>query len=226
MFADYFTNHQLLSSDRLAKLTELPEWDCQPQAVQLKQALRDLFERNEELLHNNPAEPQTKYYIISAVLHSLGFIYSINETVPIQDDTEVHVDFALFSTAEEFGEVEPTRGSATFFRPAPALCQATNWGEDLDLSDDPEISAQQPVLLMDLFLRTTGVDYGIATNGQHWRLMSRTSPDPISRYVETDLLKLLDGPIEAFQYLYLLFSRDSMTLDDEGNCFLNTLMAE
>lgn len=226
MFADYFTNQQLLSSDRLAALTELPEWDCQQQAELLQQALKDLFEKNEELLHSNPAEPQTKYYIISSVLHALGFIYSINETVPIQDDTEVHVDFALFSTAAEFGEVEPTRGSATFFRPAPALCQVTNWGEDLDLSEDPEIAAQQPVLLMDLFLRTTGVDFGIATNGQHWRLMSRMSPDPIARYVEADLLKLLDAPIEAFQYLYLLLGKESMILDDEGNCFLNSLMAE
>ncbi|MBN1945118.1 MAG: hypothetical protein JW797_05545 [Bradymonadales bacterium] len=225
MFEEVFINRgPLFSKDRLAAIVSQPVWDCDEHALRLRRAVEETLQKYAEALDQDATEPLTKYYVVNNLLHELGFVYSIGEPVPIQTEARPRVDYALFAEPEHFTEVEPMRGAANFFRHAAGLCQATVWRESLDVAEDPEVAAQQPMVLMDLFLRSTGVDYGLVTNGLDWRLLHRGSSDTLSTYLEVNLEKLLDQSIDHFKLFYVLFNPKAMVRGDEGVSFLDQLM--
>ncbi len=226
MFDEILVNNgPLLSPERLADLPSSPEWDCDEEVEAARQGIAEMLEKHGELLHGNPTEPQTKFFAVNQVLHSLGYVYSIDETVTIQHEARARVDYTLFPNADRFVEVEAMRGGPAFFRTAVGLAQATVWGEPLDVNEDPEVAAQQPVVIIDLLLRSSGVNFGIITNGKKWRLIHRGSSDTFNTYVEADIEDLMAGPPEHLKAFWILFSGRAMATTDDGLCFLDRLLA-
>ncbi|MCA9563226.1 MAG: hypothetical protein KC561_07045 [Myxococcales bacterium] len=225
MFDEILVNSgPLLSASKLADIKTLPEWDCGDEAEIARMAVVDAFEKNAELFHQDATEPQTKYFIVNPALHALGYIFSIDEMVPIQGDAKASVDYTLFGAPEDFTEVEPFRSSPAFFRPAIALAQSANWGESLDVSDDPEVAAQQPQVVIDVLLRFSGVHFGIVTNGRKWRLVHRATSEKYTTFAEVDLTRLSQD-LESFKLFYVLFGSKSLATNDEGQSFVHSLLA-
>jgi len=216
----------LFSDERLNKIPTLPVWDCEPKAELARNTILDALEKNGDLLKADATEPQTQFFIVNPVLHALGYVYSVSEALTLAGDTSVRADYTLFTSAEDFAEVEPVRGTVSFFRKAIALCQATAWSESLDISDEPEEAAQQPMVLMDLFLRTSGVDFGFVTNGNKWRIVHRATSEGLKTFIEVDLLTVMKSKIDDFKWFYLLFGKDSLAINDQGTCLLNSFLAE
>lgn len=214
----------LFSRERLQAIKSLSQWQCDGDVERFRLLMEDTLEKHKAELDEDGTEPQVKYYLINTMLHGLGFIYSIGEPVPIQAEAKPKVDYTLFSEPEAFTDAEPMRGATHFFRHAIGLCQAAAWDEPLEVSDDPETAAQQPMVLMDIFLRSTGVNYGIVTNGVVWRLLHRGSSETFASYLEIDLNRLADRPTEDFKWFYLLFNPRSLVRSDEGTCFLDQLL--
>lgn len=227
MFEDVLTNSgPFFSAAHLAKVQDSPKWACDEAAEVARTLIREAFEKHDELLHENCTEPQTKFFAVNPVLHALGYVYSIDEMVTIQHDAQARVDYSLFPDSERFQEVEPLRGGPAFFRTALGLVQATVWGEPLDLSDDSEAAAQQPIVLIDLLLRSSGVNFGFVTNGQKWRLVHRGSSDRFDHYAELEVKRAIEGTLDEFKLFYLLFGRDSLRRDDDGLCFIDRLLED
>lgn len=227
MNEELFNNKGLFSPERLADLPSMPQWDCDEGATSARDILRDVFEKHLEFLENDGTEPQAKFFVVNPALHALGYVYSIAEHVPIQEEAKVRADYTLFGSARDFAEVEPVRGTASFFRRAIGLCQVAAWRESLEVSEDPEVAAQQPMVLMDLFLRSTGVDYGIVTNGSQWRLLHRGSSENLNTCLSVDVPALAHSDdLDSFKMFYILFGRESVVLNDEGTCLLNSFLKE
>jgi len=221
-----FTNNgPLLSPEKVADLPTSPQWACDEVALKCQTAIKDALEKHGELLHTDATEPQTKYFIVNPVLSSLGYVFSVSESISISGDAKARVDYTLFSDSEAFDEAVSFRGGQAFFRSAIALCQATVWNESLDLSEDAELAAHQPTVVVDVLLRSTGVDYGIVTNGKKWRLVNRATSDTYSTYVEFDIEELAQADIESFKHFYLLFGKSSLVRDNEGQAFLDQFVA-
>jgi hypothetical protein len=226
MLDEHFSNAgPLLSPEKLAVFKSQPEWECDTVAEDAKRLIAEAFEANKELFATNPTEPQTKFFAVNPTLHALGYVYSIGEDVPIQNDARAHVDFTLFPSGEEFAESEPMRGSTAFFRAAIGLVQAVAWAEDLSVSESAEVAARQPMVTTDLLLRSSGVNFGLVTNGSRWRLLHRATSETLGTYVEADLPKLIEAPLDEFKEFYLLFSKSSLQPSDEGVCFLDQFLA-
>lgn len=210
-----------------AKLTDLvngPAWDCDEAAQRAKLAVQETMDKHADLLKGDILEPQTKFFIVNPVLHQLGYVYSIDEAVPIGHDTRAQVHYTLFPDMDHFTEVEPLRGSPAFFRNAATLAQAAEWGESLDLSEDAEAAAQQPAVLIDLFLRKSGINYGIVTNGGKWRLVHRATSDKFNVFVEIDLTKVLAGNLDDFKAFFVLFGSAALAVNNDGLCLLDNLL--
>jgi hypothetical protein len=227
MTEEFYANRgPLLSPAKLADLPTHEMWDCDEKAEAAQTAIREALEKHADLLRSDATEPQTKYFIVNPTLHALGYIYSIAEPVPIQNDATARVDYVLFASSDNYAEAEPMRGTTAFFRSSVGICQATSWNDTLDVSEDPEAAAQQPMVVIDLLLRYSGVQYGIVSNGRHWRLVHRSSSEHMTTFLEFDLEKLASAPLEQFKYFYLTFGRESLRPTVEGICFVNQLLAE
>jgi hypothetical protein len=228
MNPDFFVNHgPLFAAEKLADLTTSEQWDCDAAAHIALAQVRDALEKHGELLKSDATEPQTKFFIVNPTLHALGYVYSIGEEIPIADTVRVAVDYTLFPSSERFTEVEPVRGTTSFFRSSIGLCQATHWGDSLNVSDDKEMAAQQPMVLMDVFLGSSGVSFGLVSTGQLWRLLHRATSDTYTNYLEMNLERLVtEGTFDDFKAFYVLFGVEAMKRTDEGICFLDTLLAD
>lgn len=227
MFEDILTNSgPFLAASTLDELTSSPKWSCDEEAGASRALLIETFEKHGELLHENCTEPQTKFFAVNPVLHALGYVYSIDEMVTIQHDAHARVDYTLFPDSTRFQEVEPLRGGPAFFRTAFALVQATVWGDPLDLSDDSEVAAQQPIVLIDLLMRSSGVNFGFITNGQQWRLVHRGTSDRFDHFIEIELKRIIEGTLDEYKLFYLLFGKDSFQRDDDGLCFIDRLLED
>lgn len=223
MSHDVFVNSgPLLVADKIADIKSLPQWDCDEAATTARQLMRDALEKHAELLETDATEPQTKFFIVNPVLSALGYVFSIGESINVAGDARARIDYTLFSTPEEFEQALSFRGGQAFFRNAVALCQATVWKDSLELAEDANVAAQQPVVVIDLLLRSTGVVWGIVTNGLQWRLINRGSSDRFDTYVEFDLNDVLgNDQFDNFKLFYLLFGRNGLMRNDEGVTFVD-----
>ena len=213
-----------ISPEKLEEIKSTPEWNSDENFQTALDHIREVNEKYKDLLNEDSTEPQTKYYAVNPVLHALGYVFSIGEGVTIQGDTKAVADYTLFQNASKFEEVSSMRSGQGFFREATGLVQAATWNDPLDVVEDPEAAAQQPMVLLDIMLRASGVDYGIVTNGVKWRLIHRGSSEKYDTYIEMDLLESLSGELEDFKLFYLFFGSPSFVLREDGSTFIDSLI--
>ena len=97
-----------------------------------------------------------------------------------------------------------------FFNTATAIGDAKAWGRELDKKltgpGDP-FSNSNPNYQIDFYIRTSGLTWGILTNGKLWRLYHRDTSYKLDSFYEVNLEKILtDEDTEAFRYFLLFFS--------------------
>lgn len=244
--AIFLNSGPLFSGDRLMTLEDMPEWESQHDAAAAAfERIKESFEKHSTLLAGNPSVDETRFYMINPALHALNFTHSVQELVSLGNEQATRVDYVCFSGANDFYEAEPARGGVAFFRPALALVKAAAWGAGFDSQpapaapaapapvaegEEPEAVEEEtgpdmlPAQELDLLLRTTGVDYGVLTNGCDWRLYHRGTSSLVTTFFQADMIAAMKTDFDDFKRFFLLFNRDALVRDDTGTSFVDRML--
>ena len=157
-------------------------------------------------------EAQTEEQFIRPVLRILGHAFEVQPTLRTAQGTK-QPDYAFFADTEALEIARQTRNPDEFFNTATAIGDAKAWGRNLDRRlDGPgdAFSNSNPNYQIDFYIRTSGVTWGILTNGKLWRLYHRDTSYKLDSFYEVELAKVLaDGDINAFRYFYYFFRREA-----------------
>lgn len=197
---------QLFLEEKFAAIKEQPEWkDERADGVRIQ--LEELLEKREPEIETGLNEIATQFYWVSPVLRALGLTFSVSE---ISADDNARPDFTLFFEAEDFRTAVQVRGARGFFSSALAVVRAFGWNTDLRELDQTQ-GPGSPAFEIDKLIRSTGVNWGIVTNGREWRLYHRETSGLFTTFYEVDLLSTLQNPtIEDFKYFWTIFSPEGL----------------
>lgn len=211
----------LFPEDKLLELHTYPEWSSEPLETS-RRLIEELYEKRDEHLKEDMDSKNTSYYWTSYVLRRLGFCCSVAELPPNEGDARP--DATLFVHADDFRRARDYRGSREFFSHAVGVVRAFGWNDSLD---EMEVDGQSytPAFDIDRHLRNTGVEWGILTNGQVWRLYHRDSSGTLDTYFEVNLTELLEqSNKEGFNYFWMLFSTDAMGRHGQNDAITSRLL--
>jgi hypothetical protein len=203
LFSDYYLN---------TLLPRQPDWlEADAQAAQALRAIRQLYADRHALLRTTVGESALEDQWIRPILDLLGHTYHVQPSLPSPEGTRAP-DYALFPDETAHHAALSRLGTAEFFETALAVADAKRWDRSLDkrLTDGAgdAFSNANPSYQIDYYLRITGRNWGLLTNGRLWRLYSRESSFRLDSYYEVDLINLLEqGQVEDFKYFYLFFRR-------------------
>lgn len=207
--ADVYVNEgELFSEESLEELDTYEEWDSE-EIEEARQKLEELYEKREGQLEEGLNEMETRYFWISYALRALGFSYSVAELTPdFSEDIDFRPDFTLFSNPDELRNSIPHRGERDFFVQALGIMRAIGWGASIDeYEGDEEDEVYNVAYEVDRLVRSTGVQWGLATNGRRWRIYHRDSVGLLDTYFEIDLIESLhSADPDAFKYFWMVFS--------------------
>ena len=157
-------------------------------------------------------EAQTEEQFIRPVLRILGHAFEVQPTLRTAQGTK-QPDYAFFADTETLHLARQRLNTDEFFNTATAIGDAKAWGRNLDRRlDGPgdAFSNSNPNYQIDFYIRTSGVTWGILTNGKLWRLYHRDTSYKLDSFYEVELGKVLsDGDINAFRYFYYFFRREA-----------------
>ncbi len=216
--AKYFSNQALFSDHYLVERMDAhPEWeedigDAFAQLQELYEAKRDILE--------GLNEAQTEDEFIRPLLRDvLGFEFEVQTSVTRQGRLN-WPDYALFTRAQDKAEAQRFRDQeGAYYARAAAVADAKYWGRPLDRKVDDardELSNANPSFQIVNYLVATGVDWGVLTNGQLWRLYYAHARSRVDTYFEVDLARILESDnVEAFRYFYLFFRAAAFERDPQ-----------
>lgn len=157
-------------------------------------------------------EAQTEELFIRPVLRVLGHAFEVQPRLRTAQGTK-QPDYAFFADTETLHLARPQLNTDEFFTTATAIGDAKAWGRNLDRRlDGPgdAFSNSNPNYQIDFYIRTSGVTWGMLTNGKQWRLYHRDTSYKLDSFYEVDLGKVLtDDDINAFRYFYYFFRSEA-----------------
>lgn len=197
---------QLFQTEKFNQLKDQPEW-THTRADEVRIQLEELLEKREPEIETGLNEIATQFYWVSPVLRALGLTFSVSE---IAADDNARPDFTLFFEADDFRTAVQVRGARGFFSNALAVVRAFGWNTNLNELDQAQ-GPGSPAFEIDKLIRSTGVNWGIVTNGREWRLYHRETSGLFTTFYEVDLLSTLQNPtIEDFKYFWTVFSPEGL----------------
>ena len=216
-----FDNHRLFSDHYLEnRVPENERWSH----AHPDEAFRQLIDKWEEVDLDGANEAQTERRWIRPVLDALGHEYCVQTSLETPRSTR-QPDYFLFDADDAPNLAEPVDESTLAEHGAIAVADAKRWQRDLDetadADDDPN---ENPSLQIDFYVRHSGLDWGILTNGREWRLYHRDSSRKLEVFYQVDLPELLQqGDLEAFKYFWLFFHRAAFVGE---RCWLDRILEE
>lgn len=118
---------------------------------------------------------------------------------------------------------------STVYDNAVTVLEAKQWDADFNqrFSEDRNyFNASQQIKYYLSHVPPESVEWGILTNGRHWRLYG-TDDYQTYVYYEIDLIDVIESDdLEDFKYFYCFFSPDAFVTDADGHCFLDKVYAE
>lgn len=204
---EVFRNEGLLfQEEKFQQIKDQPEWTADRADV-VRIMLEELLEKREPEIETGLNELATQFYWVSPVLRALGLTYSVAEISP---DDNARPDFTLFYEPDDFRTAVQVRGDRGYFSSAIAVVRAYAWATDMSELDKTQ-GPGSPAFDVDKLIRSTGVAWGIVTNGREWRLYHRETSGLFSTFYEVDLLSTLQNPtIEDFKYFWTIFSPEGL----------------
>jgi hypothetical protein len=200
-------------------------------------------------------EPQTEERIIRPILQALGWggCYWVQERLETKGRANVP-DYLLFGSAEDFAKADRKKKAADRYPLAIAVADAKAWDVDLDrrsagASADDTPSGQILRYLSRAEVQSERrIQWGILTNGRHWRLYYQGAKSRLEEYFEVDIAWLLglpgaQGDLSALlrppafasdeewanhllAVMWLMFRREAFLPGDDGRSFHQIALAE
>lgn len=219
LFSDYYLTKRLQSTS-----------DWQVDITANFQELQNRYEQKKNILPNLN-ESQTEEEWIKPILDCLGFSYIV-QTSSHKSAKIQRPDYSLFidenSKQTAYNNIND---EALFYRQTVAIAEAKYYDRPLSekLKNDKRdrFKNSNPSFQIVNYLDGTRVNWGILTNGIHWRLYYRLSSSPIQEYYEINLIDLLiNDDVESFKYFWLFFRKDAFIKDRQNLNFLERVREE
>lgn len=156
-------------------------------------------------------EAQAEEELIRPVLRALGHVFEVQPSLEAPGTAKTP-DY-VFYVDEEAKRANKDRKltEALLAGRAYAVGDAKYWDRTLDASlkgGGDRATNANPSSQIDFYIRHSGLDWGILTNGRLWRLYHKDSSKHLDRYYEVDLPALLaDDDPARFAYFYAFFGR-------------------
>jgi hypothetical protein len=198
-------------------------------------------------------EPQTEERIIKPILQALGWngCYWVQERLEIKGRANVP-DYLLFGSVEDFATADQRRKAADRYPLAIAVADAKAWDLDLDRRSAGADETPSGQILRYLsraeVMSERRIQWGILTNGRHWRLYYQGAKSRLEEYFEVDIAWLLrlsgaQGDLSALlrprafasdeewsnhllAVLWLMFRREAFLPGGDGRTFHQVALAE
>lgn len=219
LFSDYYLNERLPS---------LPDWQNPSGLSTAIDKVKTIWISVRDTI-DKTKEPQTREQLINPVLKVLGHVYESEPSLPTNHGVKAP-DYAIFPDTSSMKRAASKRGSIDYFKQAIAVAEAKRYGRPLDQKSregtDP-FDNNNPGYQIDYYLRTTGLRWGILTDGRYWRLYNLDTSFKLNKYYEVDLASLVQQNDEqAFKYFYLFFRREAFTGVENQESFLDLVFRE
>jgi adenine-specific DNA methylase len=194
------------------------------------QYLQNLYQQKHNIL-SGLNESQTENEWIQPILERLGFSYIVQTSLHKSGKVQ-RPDYSLFldeNTKQESYNL--INDETAFYSRTVAIADAKYWqrplSENLKSDRRDTFKNSNPSFQIVNYLDGTRTDWGILTNGCHWRLYYRLSSSPIQQFYEIDLVKiLLDNDLEQFKYFWLFFRKKAFIKDSQNQNFLEKVRTE
>lgn len=220
LFSDHYLNH-ILPAD--------PRWDeALSDAADRLTWLQDLYtEEQEQLRHYN--EDQLRDHWFTPILSSLGHAFEREASVPGLDAYAKRPDYVFFASQTARRRAVSLQNQEEYATEALAVGEVKRWETPLGKKrkgGGPTFEDRNPSWQIDYYVRTTGLDWGILSNGRLWRLVHRDSSHRLQIYYEVDLVQLLkEADAERLRYFTLFFRQAAFRPDTRGQVFLDDALA-
>ncbi|TKX66515.1 restriction endonuclease [Halorubrum sp. SP9] len=222
-----YRNSSLFSGYYLdERVADLDAWDCDAEAEEAFEQIRDLWNREGALLPSYKEDELIDTWI-AEVLDILGYGTSSEVTLP---DGGGYVDRLLFENKDvrrESARQALDSGTEGHFSRALSILEAKQWDADFEKFFSEQRSYRDASHQIKFYLeRTPGdLNWGILTDGKKWRLYG-TKDYETQTYYEVDLPEILEsGNLEAFKYFYVFF-RPGAFVETAGSSFLDDVWSE
>lgn len=176
----------------------------------------------------NAPEAQCEEDLIKPVLKALGYDYLVQPSTNPGGGIKNVPDFALFESSEAKEKAREDIRARNYSQ-AVAIAEGKYWKRPLDKRMDSArdyATNANPSFQIVNYLIQTGQRWGILTNGEVWRLYNRDAPQPLERFYEVNLPRLLQsGGHEAFLYYFWgLFSAPAASRGPSGVAHLDDVL--
>ena len=209
-------NQQLFSDHYLdVTLPQREDWLALADAPETREALRAItaiFKKYKP--SEGEKEAQTEERWVKPVLKALGHVFEVQPSLatPGRAQTPDYVFYRDIDALEE--NKGRTLNEEMLADKAYAVGDAKSWERPLDRAprtdgkDRDLLSNKNPSYQIAFYMQQSGLDWGILTNGRHWRLYHSSNAHRLDHYYEVDLPALLASKDSAaFLYFYAFFRR-------------------
>jgi len=216
LFSDHYLNNLLPQDPRWEK--GLPETKATFSWLQ-----RLYAEEQNQLPGYN--ESQLEDHWFKPILEQLGHVYEGQASVPGLDRQVKRPDFAFFPDNAARQAAVKAQKTTDYAANALAVGEVKAWDVPMGKKEKgggPAFEAQNPSWQIDYYVRTTGLTWGVLSNGRLWRLVHKDSSQRLSIYYELDLVELLRrGKADELRYFTMFFRQAAFLPDARGGVFLD-----
>lgn len=221
LFSDHYLDN-LLPQD--------PRWrSALPQAQAFLTWLQELYAHEQRQLPSYN-EPQLENHWFRPILAQLGHAFEGQASVPGLNAGVKRPDYVFFPDDITRQAAVRAQNTAEYTADALAVGEVKRWDVPLGKKEKgggASFEAQNPSWQIDYYVRATGLDWGLLSNGRLWRLVHKDTSQRLSIYYEVDLVDLLSrGDAELMQYFTLFFHQGAFQPDTQGRVFLADALAE
>jgi Eco57I restriction-modification methylase len=204
-------NNQQLFSDHYLNVTlpQRPEWQL------LAHDARPVLEAVGRIVRAyvpSQNEAQTERDLVRPVLEALGHTFEVQASLKTPDGTK-KPDYVFYRDAAGLAaNKNKTLDETLLQNRAFAVGDAKYWDRPLDVTlkqaGGDLFTNKNPAYQIAFYVRHSGVEWGILTNGRLWRLYHKDTAHKQDRFYEVDLPALVEAnDPEAFLYFYAFFHR-------------------
>ncbi len=155
----------------------------------------------------------------------------------------IQPDLVLFPSEADYNEALQFRDSEpeTYFRKALCIVESELWGKNPfqrpqetrrgSRRDSGRQTSEKPYNQILRYLHTSGIPWGILTNGAQWVLVPKDQPDRSPTYILFNLLHILENPaneesLKAFSLFVFLLEKEAFAGRQERGSRLDQIRAQ
>jgi type I restriction-modification system DNA methylase subunit len=157
-------------------------------------------------------EAQAEYRFVRPVLELLGHTFEVQPSLATPEGPK-QPDYIFYHDRNVLDEYEGKQLTKAILQPvAFAIGDAKSWDRPLDIAlqgtRSDLFTNKNPSYQIAFYMRHSGLQWGILTNGRLWRLYHKDTAEMLDHFYEVDLPELLiSGNVEQFLYFYAFFHR-------------------